>query len=173
VMAAVGLGDTLVAAGRVEDAIKQWDRTFRTVPRAVLIERMLSQQPNLKDRQRTVALMKKYQQEMGPDSVHILAARIALEDGDAGAAVTELDAVAQQEAPAVQRLRAQVHRTRNEMDQALQALTKLAEETGDQSTGYRCTNCGRVEPEWVGYCPACEKWDTYRSVVEAQSERSA
>jgi lipopolysaccharide biosynthesis regulator YciM/uncharacterized integral membrane protein len=171
--AAVSLGDTLVAAGRIDDAIKQWDRAFRTVPRTVLIERLLSQQSNPKDRQRAVALMKKYQQEVGADSVHIIAARVALDEGDANAAATELEAVAQQTAPAVQRIWAQVHRTRNEIAQALDALTKVAEETGAQSTGYRCTNCGRVEPEWAGYCPGCHNWDTCRSVVEAQSERSA
>jgi lipopolysaccharide biosynthesis regulator YciM/uncharacterized integral membrane protein len=171
--AAVSLGDSLVAAGRIEEAIKQWDRTFRTTPRAVLIERILSQQTNAKDRQRTVAAMKKYQQEMGADSVHIIAARVALEDGDPAAAAAELDAVTRQTAASVQRLRAQVYRARNETDQAIEALTKLAEETGAQSTGYRCTSCGQVEPEWTGYCLACQSWDTYRSVIEARPERSA
>jgi lipopolysaccharide biosynthesis regulator YciM/uncharacterized integral membrane protein len=171
--AAVSLGDALVATGRVEDAIKQWDRTLRSLPRTVLIERILAQQSNAKDRQRTVALMKKYQQEMGADCVHVIAARIALEDGDANAAATELDTVTQPALPAVQRLWAKVYRARNEVDQALEALTKLAEETAAQSSGYHCTSCGRVEPEWAGYCPACQSWDTYRSVIKAQSERSA
>jgi lipopolysaccharide biosynthesis regulator YciM/uncharacterized integral membrane protein len=170
--AAVSLGDALVATGRVEDAIKQWDRTFRTIPRTVLIERILAQQSNAKDRQRTVTLMKKYQQEMGADSVHLIAARVALEDGDTDAAAAELDAVAQPAHPAVQALRARMHRARNEVEQALDALSKFAEESASHATGYHCTTCGRVEPEWLGYCSACRNWDTYRSVIKAQPERS-
>jgi len=31
-------------------------------------------------------------------------------------------------------------------------------------TQYRCTNCDRIEPKWLGLCPACGEWNTYTQV---------
>ncbi|MBA2318309.1 MAG: DNA repair protein RadA [Euzebyales bacterium] len=37
----------------------------------------------------------------------------------------------------------------------------------------RCTECGRVEPKWVGHCPGCEAWGTLVEEQEAAPTASA
>ena len=29
-------------------------------------------------------------------------------------------------------------------------------------TVYVCQNCGAESPKWIGHCPACKEWNTYR-----------
>jgi len=168
--AAVSLGDALVAAERVQEAISCWERAFRSVPRMVLIERILAQQSTPKDRQRTLGLAKKQLQQAAPDTVHLLAARLAIENGDLTDAATELEAVTQQEEVPVQRLWARLHRERNQTDQALAAFARATNRMTGQASGYRCTNCGRATEEWEGYCTGCGEWDTYRSVLEIMEQ---
>ncbi len=39
---------------------------------------------------------------------------------------------------------------------------------------YRCANCGRVEPKWLGRCPECGEWNSLReaSAAEARPDRA-
>jgi lipopolysaccharide biosynthesis regulator YciM len=170
VPAAVSLGDALVATDRADEAMKLWDRTFRSVPQTVLIERMFSQQSSPKERERTLALMKKYETQLGADSVRVTAARANLENGDVSACATELEAISRQSAPAVQTLWAEVHRRRNEPDHALKAFENAVEGSSACLDGYLCTNCGRVAGVWTGYCTGCRECDTYRPLIDAPEQ---
>lgn len=38
---------------------------------------------------------------------------------------------------------------------------------------YRCTNCDRLEPKWLGLCPACGEWNTFTEVDLAPKARGA
>ncbi len=173
VPAAVSYGDALVAAGKSDEAVKHWERIFRNVPRIIFIERILSQQTAPKDRQRTLTLMKKYAQSLDADAVHLVTARVALEEGDTATAATELEAINRKTAPAVQLIWARLYAARNESEQATDALTKVAEQTAPYSGGYRCTACGGVSADWVGCCRSCLEYDTYRPAIECQDQPSA
>lgn len=170
--AAVSLGDTLAAAGRTEEAIQAWERAFRTMPRAVLIERILAHQSTPKERERTVALMKKYIEEMGSDAVHALAARTALEDGQVQTAAAELNAIGHAQGPFIGQLRARILQARNETDQAWEASTQALSEAVRLTT-YCCRVCGRFAVQWTGRCPGCGKWDTVRVTMEKEADRAA
>ncbi|MCU0377713.1 MAG: AAA family ATPase, partial [Bacteroidales bacterium] len=32
-------------------------------------------------------------------------------------------------------------------------------------TVYVCQNCGAESPKWIGHCPACKEWNTYREEI--------
>jgi DNA repair protein RadA/Sms len=40
-------------------------------------------------------------------------------------------------------------------------------------TVYVCQNCGAESPKWIGHCPACKEWNTYREELIALSSSSA
>lgn len=33
-----------------------------------------------------------------------------------------------------------------------------------EKTAYVCTNCGQESPKWVGKCPACGQWNTFKEI---------
>ena len=49
------------------------------------------------------------------------------------------------------------------LEQALTTLERLADQGEAKPGGYRCRVCSRAEHAWVGYCPGCRHWDSYRS----------
>ncbi len=167
VPAVVSLGDALVAAERTEEAKKVWERAFKHTPRLVFIERLLDHSSSTRERQRLVALMKKFAQQLDADAMHLLAAQAALRDGQVDTAATELQAIGRQQAPAVQRQWAEVHRRRGQLEQALESLSRAANGAEGFAAGYRCTSCGRPSSLWSGYCRDCDRWDTYRATAEA------
>jgi len=40
-------------------------------------------------------------------------------------------------------------------------------------TVYVCQNCGAESPKWIGHCPACKEWNTYREELIALSSPSS
>ena len=47
-------------------------------------------------------------------------------------------------------------------------------------TVFKCSNCGRQESKWIGRCPSCQEWDTFKEVnletygnVQARGKKSA
>ena len=43
-----------------------------------------------------------------------------------------------------------------------------------EKTAYVCSNCGQESPKWVGKCPACGQWNTFKEIrLSAESSRQA
>lgn len=166
VPAAVALGDALVEAGRRDEAKKHWERSFRAEPRLIFLERLLRHLDEPRERQRIVSLLQKHRQQLDADAVHLLTARMALDDDDVDAAATELQAVARQDAPVVQRYWAEIYQRRGQSTEALRSFSRVADSSGSLLTKYRCTACGRESTEWTGFCAGCDRWDTYRAAIE-------
>jgi lipopolysaccharide biosynthesis regulator YciM len=164
--AVVSLGDALLAAQRGEEAKKHWERAFRAAPRLVLIERLLAQAGEGRERQRVVALLEKHRPQLDPDAVRLLLARIALERDDVDASANELQEVSRQDSPAVHRFWAEIHQRRGQSAEALRNLARIVDSTAPLNA-YRCSACGHTSREWTGYCPACNRWDSYRAGLEA------
>ena len=41
-------------------------------------------------------------------------------------------------------------------------------------TAYVCSNCGQESPKWIGKCPSCGQWNTFKEIkVAADSGRQA
>ena len=40
-------------------------------------------------------------------------------------------------------------------------------------TVYVCQNCGAESPKWIGHCPACKEWNTYREELVTLSSASS
>lgn len=166
--AALSLGDALLASGRADEAKKHWERLFRSVPRLVLVERLLAHAGDERERQRIVALVEKQRQQLEPDAVRLLLARLALGRDDLDAAATELQAVSRQDSPVVQRHWAEIYQRRGQSAEALRSLTRAAD-AQSLLDGYRCGSCGHAAAEWSGYCAGCDRWDTVRSGIEIAS----
>ncbi|MFN8625851.1 MAG: hypothetical protein U0587_07720 [Candidatus Binatia bacterium] len=161
----VSLGDALVASGRADEASVVWERTLRTHPRTVLVERLASIATEVRHRERLRALLRKLRtDQVRADMVRLLAAKLYLQDGHTEQAAQELGALQQSDsAPAcVHRLWAHIHRQRGQVEQALAAYAQAP----GNAPAYRCTACGRIAREWTGYCTQCHAWDSYRAEVE-------
>jgi tetratricopeptide (TPR) repeat protein len=166
VPALVSLGDALVGHGRREEAGTLWEKAFKRHPRLVFIERLLAQDAAGPRTQRAVALLNKQRGRLDADGVHALLARVALAEGDLARAAAELEAVTRQDTPTVQRMWAEVFHRRGEPARAWEALRRAADQLGALAADHRCVVCGRVSEAWTGYCPGCERWDTYRAGEE-------
>lgn len=173
VPAFVSLGDGLAENGRTADAKKVWERAFRSTPRLVFIERLLAQEDGARERARVLSLLQKHGDQTDADATHLIAARIAIEDGELDTAAAELQAVSKQDAPIAQRHWVEVYQRRGQLDEALKTLTVAVDRTDAPISGYRCTSCGRGSAAWTGYCSTCHQWDTFRSATEATSSAKA
>jgi DNA repair protein RadA/Sms len=40
-------------------------------------------------------------------------------------------------------------------------------------TAYVCQNCGAESPKWIGHCPVCKEWNTYREEIITPSPSSS
>lgn len=161
----VALGDELAAAQRVADASAIWERGLRTQPRSVFVQRLLRIATDTAHRDRIRSLLRKLRADsVNADALRLWTAETHLADGNAEAAAAELQAVGLPAAfaPDYDRLWAGVHRLRGQLDQALHAYQRACEE----QPHFQCTACERVSPDWLGMCPRCQAWDSYRNRVE-------
>lgn len=167
VPALVGLGDALVDAGRIDDAMKCWEKAFRARPRLVFIERMLAHERSTREHERILALLGKHWGEVDGDGARLLLARTALAAGAFDTAERELRAIGAQDTPTVQRAWAELHHQRGDHAAAWEAVSHAIDRLGGAAADHRCTVCARVSEAWIGYCPGCGRWDTYRASGEA------
>lgn len=164
---AVSLGDAQLTAGDADQAWDTWERALRATPRTVLVERLiqLAAEPRRQDRL-TQVLGKLRPDDTHMAAVHLFAARIHLIAGRITEASRELDgATGSDVAGAVaKRLRAEVLHKRGMAEQALQLYAECNQ--AGEGVEHRCRTCGRASDGWVGYCPSCNSWDSYRSTIE-------
>jgi lipopolysaccharide biosynthesis regulator YciM/uncharacterized integral membrane protein len=163
VPAQVSLGDALAEAGRVDEAMKVWEKALRIQPRLVLIERLLAHERSAREHERILALLAKHWHELGGDGARLLLARTALATGDLDTAERELRAIGTQDAPTVQRAWAELHHQRGDQAAAWSAVCAAADRLGAAAADHRCSACGRASEAWIGYCSGCGRWDTYRA----------
>ena len=38
-------------------------------------------------------------------------------------------------------------------------------------TEYICTICGYKSPRWLGKCPSCQKWDTFKETEKESTKK--
>jgi len=93
-----------------------------------------------------------------------LTAQLYLADGNVEAAARELEAVREPvKAPSLlHALWGDVHRRRGRLEEAVSAYAHVH----DKQHAYECGDCHRRSAEWLGFCPTCRRWDSYRSDVE-------
>lgn len=163
VPALVGLGDALADSGRLDEAMKLWEKALRHQPRLVFVERMLAHERSSREHERILALLGKHWNELDGDGARLLLARAALATGAFDTAERELRAIGRQDAPTVQRAWAELHHQRGEHTAAWTAISGAADRLGAAAADHRCTVCGRPSETWVGYCGGCGRWDTYRA----------
>lgn len=160
----VALGDELAAAHRIADASAAWERGLRQHARTVFVDRLLRIATEPKHRERLRTLLHKLRDSIDSDALHVWLAETFLADKDAEQAARELEAVQTPASviPDFDRLWAEVHRLRGQVDQSLQAFARACREL----PSYRCRACEHVSADWIGVCPKCHGWDTVRARVE-------
>jgi len=160
----VSVGDALVACGKVDDASVLWERAVRSQPRTVLIDRLATIARETKHRDRLRQLLRKLRADaIDANAVRLIVARLFAADGNTEATARELEGVQTAGSPPElwHRLWVDVHRQRGQLEQALAVAVQPY--TKDQ---FRCRTCERTQNDWVGYCPRCRSWDSYRASVE-------
>jgi uncharacterized protein HemY len=167
---AVSLGDALMGAGRLDEAVAVWERGLRNQPRSVFVQRLADLASETKHRDRLCALMHKLRTDaVRPDNVRLLAAHLNLQSDKVSEAEKELDLVRDPEgAPAfLHFLRGEVHRRHGRLEQAVE---ELAQAGLREPWAYRCLRCARAGNDCDGRCPACGAWDTHRAAVEIATD---
>ena len=163
VPALVSLGDALADSGRVDEAMKLWEKALRQQPRLVFVERLLAHERSAREHERILALLGKHWNELDGDGARLLLARAALATGAFDTAERELRAIGRQDAPTVQRAWGELHHQRGDHTAAWTAISRAADRLGAAAADHRCTACGHPSEAWVGYCEGCGRWDTYRA----------
>ncbi len=160
----VALGDELAAARRVADASAAWERGLRQHGRSVFVDRLLRIATEPKHRERLRNLLHKLHDTADGDAIHVWLAETFLADRNAEQAARELEAVQTPASviPDFDRLWAEVHRLRGQVEQSLQAFARACREL----PLYRCQKCEHLSADWIGVCPKCHGWDTFRARVE-------
>lgn len=120
------VGDAMLAGGRVDEAIKVWEKSFKRQPRMELARKMLAQQTTSNGRHRIVALVNKHADALDADQVRVFRARAALQNDALDTAQQELEGVENSADPAVQRCWADLHQKRGDAERAWQTLRPLA-----------------------------------------------
>jgi tetratricopeptide (TPR) repeat protein len=160
--AIVGLGDALLASGQEQEALKLWERTVRTTPCLLLIERLFAELKGPRERQRLLAVLRRVP-DAGADTVHYLLARSAMEEGNIDQAAAELQQIGDREQPAVQRLWAEIYRQRGALREALRTVAQLADNDPNRRDGFACRLCGRVPLPRGAAVPGCKYWNEIRA----------
>ena len=44
---------------------------------------------------------------------------------------------------------------------------------GKQKTVYVCSNCGYDTPKWMGKCPECHQWSTFKEVIQYEDKKKS
>jgi tetratricopeptide (TPR) repeat protein len=162
---AVSLGDSLLADGRRDEAWAVWERALRSTPRTVLEERLVGISTELAHRDRLRSVLQKLRPDQVQfDNVRLLNAELHLVDGNADAAALQLDAIHDPaNAPSLlHALWGDIHRRRGQLELAVAAYARAK----CRQRTYQCTTCQRASMQWIGWCPSCRQWDSYRSDVE-------
>lgn len=166
VPALVALGDALVESGRLDEAMKLWEKAVRVHPRLVFIERLLQHERSAREHERILALLGKHWSEIEGDAARLILARSAMAGGAFDTAERELRAIGRQDAPTVQRAWAELHHQRGDHAAAWTAVSRAADQLGAGAADHHCASCGRPSETWVGFCGGCGRWDTYRAEGE-------
>lgn len=165
VPAAVSMGDALVECGREEEAVRRWESTLLLQPRAVLLERLRARARERKDRDRIRNLLRKLNVEhLDGDAVRYHLAQLWLDDGHAGHAAAELEAVSRrfEQTPAFHLARARLDELEARYDKAAEDYRAAA----GTFVPYACEVCERGDGGWHARCPRCGRWDSLRHAVE-------
>ncbi len=163
---AVSLGDAQLEGDDAERAWDTWERALRATPRTVLLERLaqIAREPKRQDRLCNL-IAKLRAEDANLDQARLFAAQTHLLAGRVSEAERELEAIAATDgAPSLlHRLRAEVLQKRGHTEQALITYAQIGR---GGLFEHRCRVCGRASDVWIGYCPTCDSWDSYRSTVE-------
>ncbi len=166
--ALLGLGEALVDAGDVEEAIELWERAFRQSGSPIFLQRLEDLYLELGEPSRALTL---YREALARDPrdaplqffMGKLYFRLEMIDS-AYETLTAVDA-GSAPLPCLHRLLGQIHLRRGSLREAVeelqQALPTAPTSVGAVKIPYQCANCGLTASEWSGRCPQCGKWNTY------------
>jgi tetratricopeptide (TPR) repeat protein len=162
---AVSLGDALLAAGRVDEAVAVWERGLRSKPRSIFVQRLTDLATEMKQRDRVCGVMHKLRGDtVRADHVHLLTAYVQLLNDKVPEATKEIELVADPDAaPAfLHHVRGEICRRRGQLEEAIKELVRA----NSNPWSYTCMKCGHSCTECEGRCPTCGGWDTHRAAVE-------
>lgn len=162
---AVSLGDALVEAGRLDEAVSVWERALRATPQTVLVERLAAHAADQNARNRLCGVLRRLKTDaVDMDRVRLFIAGQNLVDDRVSEAAEEIAVIesATDAGPLLGRIRGEIHRRRGELQHAVEAYAK----TAASPFGYACRNCGRATETWTGVCPTCKSWDSHRARTE-------
>lgn len=163
VPAVAALAEALAAAGEGQEATHLLERAVRHAPCLLLVERLLALRKLPRERRRLLSWLRKHS-AIGDDTLHLLGARTALDEGSIDEAAAELEKVSEVEQPAVHRIRAEVHRQRGAIRDAYRALSQLVEADPARREGIVCGLCRRVPQARGSALPHCQYWDGVRAL---------
>ncbi len=173
VPAAVTLGDAYVARGQDAEALKVWEKTFKSESQLVLLDRLEELALKQGDPSR---MLRVYQESIQRDPknmvVRFMYGKYCLKLEMVEEALEQFDQLEANGVHLVELavLRGEAHHRRNHLDAAVQEFRKAAHMDGMR---YVCRSCGARSPRWEARCHDCQKWDTVRSAARVEIEGQA
>lgn len=162
---AVSLGDALVDAQRIDEAVAVWERGLRGKPRSVFVQRLADLATETKHRDRLAGVLHKLRGDaVHADNVRLLAAHLQLLSDRIPEASKEIELVREPGSapPFFHHVRGEILRRRGQLEEAASELARAT----SSPWMYSCGKCGHAGADCEGRCPACGAWDSHRAAVE-------
>ncbi|MBW2056950.1 MAG: tetratricopeptide repeat protein [Deltaproteobacteria bacterium] len=159
------LGEIYQKQGRWVDAGRVLGRGFRITGGAVFL---LHLEDLYLKRNDSKTLLKIYRRILennpGRAIISLLYSRLCLKLNMLDEAMDELVEMGkrQESDPSFQGLMAEVYAQKGQAEAAVQEYRRVLELTGCLVPGFVCESCGRESRQWMGRCPSCNQWGTYR-----------
>jgi tetratricopeptide (TPR) repeat protein len=162
----VSAGDVLAAAGRRLTARRVWERGARQRPDGVLLERIEQLNASEGRPERTTRLYRRLlRRHPNTPGVALLFARHLIGKGELAEAEQVLSAIPAPDSGdgLVHALWGELHRRRGNHSLAADSFARAMGTEGVLGGPFRCVVCRRAADSWLGYCPECRQWGTYRA----------
>ncbi|MCX8117405.1 MAG: tetratricopeptide repeat protein [Desulfobacterota bacterium] len=168
------LGEIYLRMGKWASAGKVWGKSFRRFRSIIFLLRLEDLYLNRED---PGSLLRIYQRALkeNPDNwmLAFFYAKLCLRLEMLDEALEEIQAIGlrQRDFPALHRLLAEIYLHKKDFSRAAQEFEKTFELSGTSYLPFVCKVCHRESPNWVAFCPQCQRWSTY-TVKEVEKATS-
>ena len=170
----VSLGDVWQRQGSPDDAAQIWMKALDISWNPVFLERLESLYLSIANPQKILSLYRKFMNQRPQDGVvRFFFSRLLLRLEMIDEAIEQLREfeVAGVSFAELFILLGQAYHRRGDSSHAMESYEKALETKRFPLPAYQCSVCGKTQPDWTAFCPACHSWGTYTIQLPELSEK--
>jgi len=157
------LGDMDIKNGRLDDAVRRWERAYKKTSSPFFLMRIEDIHLGRTAPDEALALYTAALRDApGSVELRLLMARLHLRLEMVDAAIDDLEALAMEGHDSFYRrvLLSEAYQRRNQTAKATELLQSAIALDRDLSPPFTCKECGFSRGEWFGRCPECNEWNS-------------